>query len=999
MFHGRVRASKPKTMQDAIETTTKLMNKKISTLVECQTENKKSLDNTSKNNHNQRQPNKRQNTGRAYTARHGDKKHYSGAKPLCSKCNYHHDGPCAPKCHQCNRFDHLARDFLSTRQVEFQIDLVPSAAPVARAPYRLAPSRMKDLSEQLKELSDKGFIRHSSSPWGAPVLFVKKNDGSFRMYIDYRELNKLTVKNRYSPPRIDDLFDQLQGSSVYSKIDLRSGYHQLRVQEEDIPKTAFRTRYGHYEFQDMPFGLTNAPAVFMDLINRKLSKKFKDWASPKSPTEVRQFLGLAGYYRRFIEGFSKVAKPMTKLTQKKVEFEWGNQQEAAFQLLKQKLCSAPILALPEGSEDFIVYCDASNKGLGAVLMQREKVISYASRQLKIHEKNYTTYDLELGAVVFALKIWRPYLKEREPPLRVRALVMTIGLDLPRKILNAQTEARKPENFKKEDVEDWASTKSPTEIRQFLVLAGYYRGFIEGFLKIAKPMTKLTQKKVKFEWGDKQEAVFQLLKQKLCSASILALPEGSEDFIVYCDASNKGLGTLLMQREKVISYASRQLKIYEENYTTHDLGLRAVVFALKIWRHYMYGTKCTVFTDHKSLQHILDQKELNMRQCRWLELLSDYDGDTRYHPGKANVITDALSRKEREPPLRVRALVMTIGLDLPRQILNAQTEARKPENIKKEDVGAKPMTKLTQNKVKFEWGDKQEAAFQLLKHKLCSAPILALPKGSKDFIVYCDASNKGLGAVLMQREKVISYASRQLKIHEKNYTTHNLELGAVVFALKILRHYLQILNAQTDARKPESIKKEDVGGMLVKNSKDSEKVRTEKLEPRTDGTLCLNGRIWLPCYGDLWTVIMHESHKSNYSIHPGSDKMYQDMKNLYWWPNMKADIATYVSKCLTCAKVKTEHQKPPGLLVQPEIPEWKWDNITMDFVTKLPKLSQGYDTIWVIVDRFTKSAIFTPIRETDPMDKLARIYFKEAVTRHGIPVSIISDRDPRFASNF
>ncbi|GJW06776.1 putative reverse transcriptase domain-containing protein [Tanacetum coccineum] len=293
------------------------------------------------------------------------------------------------------------------------------------------------------------------------------------MCIDYRELNKLTVKNRYPLPRIDDLFDQLQGSSIYSKIDLRSGYHQLRVREEDIPKTAFRTRYGHYEFQVMSFGLTNAPAVFMDLMNRvckpyldkfvivfiddiliyskskkeheehlrqilKLLKKeelyakfskcefwisrvqflghvidcrgihvdpakiesIKDWASPKTPTEIRQFLGLAGYYRRFIEGFSKIAKSMTKLTQKGVKFDWGDKQEAAFQLLKQKLCSAPILALPEGSKDFIAYCDALKKGLGDVLMQREKVISYASRQLKIHEKNYTTHDLELGAVVF-----------------------------------------------------------------------------------------------------------------------------------------------------------------------------------------------------------------------------------------------------------------------------------------------------------------------------------------------------------------------------------------------------------------------------------------------------------------------------------------------------------------------------------------------------------------------------------------------------------------------
>ncbi|GJS66661.1 putative reverse transcriptase domain-containing protein [Tanacetum coccineum] len=265
----------------------------------------------------------------------------------------------------------------------------------------------------------------------------------------------------------------------------------------------------------------------------------------------------------------------------------------------------------------------------------------------------------------------------------------------------------------------------------------------------------------------------------------------------------------------------------------------------------------------------------MRQRRWLELLSDYDCEIRYHPGKANVVADALSRKERNKPLRVRALVMTIGLDLPKQILNAQTEARKPENIKNEDVG----------------------------------------------------------------------------------------------------------------------------GMLIENSKDPEKLRTEKLEPRADGTLCLNGRSWLPCYGDLRTVIMHESHKSKYSIHPGSDKMYQDMKKLYWWPKIKADIATYVSKCLTCAKVKAKHQRPSGLLVQPDITQWKWDNITMDFFTELPKSSQGYKTIWVIFDRITKFAIFVPMRETEPMEKLERMYQKEVVTRHGIPVSIICDRDPRFASNF
>ncbi|GJU52644.1 putative reverse transcriptase domain-containing protein [Tanacetum coccineum] len=315
-------------------------------------------------------------------------------------------------------------------------------------------------------------------------------------------MNKLIVKNRYPLPRIDDLFDQLQGSSTYSKIDLRSGYHQLRVRDEDIPKTAFRTRYGHYEFQVMPFGLTNAPAMFMDLMNR---------------ISIVQFLG------HMID----------------------------------------------------------NQGIHV------------------------------------------------DPAKIKA------------------------------VKNWASLTTPTEVRQFLGLADYYRRFIEGFSKIAKPLTELTHKNKKYIWGENQESAFQLLRQKLCEAPILALPEGSNEFVVYCDASHQGLGAGLMQREKVIAYASQQLKPHEENYTTQDLELGAV--------------------------HILDQKELTMRQRRWLELLADYDCEFRYHPGKENVITDALSWMERIKPLRVRALVMTLHQKLPSQILEAQTEAIKEENIEPENL--------------------------------------------------------------------------------------------------------------------------------------------------------------------------------------------------------------------------------------------------------------------------------------------------------------------------
>ncbi|GKB38371.1 putative reverse transcriptase domain-containing protein [Tanacetum coccineum] len=419
-------------------------------------------------------------------------------------------------------------------------------------------------------------------------------------------------------------------------------------------------------------------------------------------------------------------------------------------------CSEKIVCIPWGKETLIIHGDGSNQGNGT----RLNIISCTRAQkylLKGHHvflAHITTKETEdkffgsstdstsgipnrfdVGCCTGSTSTLSISSFRNERAIKATARTIRQGLyktqfltlgssDLDKKEHEEHLKAilellKKQELYAKFSKCEFWIPKTSTEIQQFLGLASYYRRFIEGFSKIAKPMTKLTQKKVTFEWGDKQEASFWTLKNKLCSAPILVLPQGAKNFIVYCDASHKGLGAVLMQNEK---------------------------------RHYLYGTKCMVFTDHKSLQHILDQKELNMRQRRWLELLSDYNY-------------------------------------LPKQILNTQTEAQKLENFKNKDVG----------------------------------------------------------------------------------------------------------------------------GMIKKD------LLKEKLEPCADGTLCLNGRSWLPCYGDLRIVIMHESHKIKYSIHPCFDKMYQDMNKLYWWPNMKANIATYVSKCLTCAKVKAEHLRPSGLLVQPEIP--------------------------------------------------------------------------------
>ncbi|CAA0833390.1 Uncharacterized mitochondrial protein AtMg00860, partial [Striga hermonthica] len=427
-----------------------------------------------------------------------------------------------------------------SRQVEFSIDLIPGAGPVSKAPYRMAPKELQELKTQIQELLNLGFIRPSVSPWGAPVLFVKKKDGSMRMCIDYRDLNRLTIKNKYPLPRIDDLFDQLRGACVISKIDLRSGYHQLKIKESDIPKTAFRMRYGHFEFVVMPFGLSNAPTVFMDLMNR--------------------------VFHPFLDQF------------------------------------------------VIVFID----------------------DILIYSKSQKEHEEHLRAVLATLRREKLYAKFSKCEFWLQRVAFLGHI-----ITQAGIEV---DPSKIAAVQNWSAPRNPSKVRSFLGLAGYYRRFIEGFSKIALPLSQLTRKSMTFEWTDRYESSFQELKRRLTTAPVLTIPDPYRIFTIYSDASKRGLGCVLMQDGQVVAYASRQLKPHEQNYPTHDLELAAVVHALNIWRHYLYGGRCEIYTDHKSLQYIFTQKELNMRQRRWLELVKDYDCTIQYHPRKANVVADALSRK-------------------------------------------------------------------------------------------------------------------------------------------------------------------------------------------------------------------------------------------------------------------------------------------------------------------------------------------------------------------
>ena len=613
---------------------------------------------------------------------------------------------------------------------------------------------------------------------------MKKKDGSLRLCIDYRQLNRVTIRNQYPLPRIDELFDQLQGSRVYSKIDLRSGYHQLRVQESDVPKTAFRIRYGHYEFLVMPFGLTNAPAAFMDLMNRVFQP----------------------YLDRFVIIFI---------------------------------------------DDILVYSGSSEE-----------------------------HSEHLRIVLQTLREWQLYAKLSKCQFWLDRVAF-LG-----HVISAEGVSVDPQKI--EAVVNWKPPKNVSEVRSFLGLARYYRKFVGGFSKIAAPLTKLTRKDVKYDWVDACQQSFEELKSRLTSAPVLVLPNGRDGFVVYSDASRQGLGCVLMQNDRVIAYASRQLKKHEQNYPTHDLELAAVVFALKIWRHYLYGVPCRIFTDHKSLKYIFTQKELNLRQRRWLELIKDYDCTIEYHPGKANVVADALSRQPESSLSHMRSGYLPLLVDL--RVLGVILEV--------EDSGA----------------------------------LLA------------------------------TFHVRPLLVD-------------------------QILAGQSQ------------DPQMIKLKEEIEKGKKAEFQIRDDGMIVKGQRMCVPEYGELKREIMEEAHSSAYAMHPCSTKMYKTLKEHYWWNGMKKEIASFVSKCLTCQQVKAEHQKPAGKIQLLPIPVWKWEKITMDFVTGLPRTQRQHDAIWVIVDRLTKSAHFLPINVEDSLEKLAQLYVDEIVRLHGVPVSIVSDRDPRFTSRF
>ena len=654
--------------------------------------------------------------------------------------------------------DELPAGLPPQRDVDHKIELEPGSAPPTKPPYRMSPTELDELKKQLAELSSKGFIQASKSPFGAPVLFVKKKDGSKRLCVDYRALNKVTIKNKYPLPRVDELLDRLTGAKFFSKIDLRSGYHQVRIAKGDASKTAFRTRYGHFEFVVLPFGLTNAPATFMQLIQ--------------------------DVFRKYLDDFV-------------------------------------IIVL----DDILVY----------------------SRNEKDHHEH-------VRKVLQLLRQHKLYAKETKCEL-FQPSVNFLGYVVSADGITMDTNKVKAIN-------DWPSPlKNITDVRSFLGLAGYYRKFVQGFSKLASPLTELLKKDTSFSWGDKEQDSFQTLKNSITSAPILSLPDPTKPYVVITDASGFATGAILQQDHgkglQPIAFMSHKMNAAERNYPVHEQELLAVIHSLREWRHYLHGAKFEVITDHMSLKHFLTQPRLSARQARWAEFMQEFDMKITHRPGKLNQAADALSRR--------------------------------PDHL------------------------------------------------------------------------------------EMNNITH----------LTVNRELLD----------------------RIRKSCETSSMRTNMMKSNThiterDGLLWLNtNQIVVPNDQEIRQTILSEHHDSPLNGHVGIQRLYELVSRNWYWSKLKQDVEEYVKSCIQCQQNKPSNQKPLGLLQPLPIPEKRWQQVTMDLITQLPKSKNGYDSIVVFVDKLSKMVHYAPTTTTVDAVELAKVFISNVVRLHGIPESIVSDRDTRFTSKF
>uniref|UniRef100_A0A2N9GPS7 Reverse transcriptase domain-containing protein n=1 Tax=Fagus sylvatica TaxID=28930 RepID=A0A2N9GPS7_FAGSY len=635
------------------------------------------------------------------------------------------------------------------RGIEHQIDFVPGATIPNRPAYRSNPEETKELQRQVEELLAKGHVRESMSPCAVPVLLVPKKDGTWRMCVDCRAINNITVKYRHPIPRLDDMLDELHGSCIFTKIDLKSGYHQIRMKEGDEWKTAFKTKYGLYEWLVMPFGLTNAPSTFMRLMNHAL----------------RAFLG------RFV----------------------------------------------------VVYFD----------------------DILVYSKSLDEHIDHLHCVLTVLRKEKLYANLKKCSFCLDKVVF-LGF-----VVGAKGIAVDEEKVKA--IKEWPTPKSITEVRSFHGLASFYRRFVKDFSTLAAPLTEIVKKSMGFKWGSEQDQAFIEIKERLCGAPLLALPDFSKTFEIECDASGIGIGAVLMQEKRPIAYFSEKLNGAALNYPTYDKELYALVRALETWQHYLWPKEFVIHTDHESLKHLKGQGKLNRRHAQWMEFIETFPYVIKYKQGKENIVADALSRRY--------ALISTLNAKL--------------------------------------------LGFEYVK---------------------------------------------ELYVNDDDFVS--------VFAA-------------------------------------CEKAAFGKFY-RIDGYLFRENRLCVP-NSSMRELLVREAHGGGLMGHFGVRKTLDVLHEHFFWPKMKRDVERVCSRCVTCRQAKSR-VLPHGLYTPLPVPSAPWVDISMDFVLGLPRSRKGRDSIFVVVDRFSKMAHFISCHKTDDATHIVDLFFREIIRLHGVPRSIVSDHDVKFLIN-
>jgi len=656
------------------------------------------------------------------------------------------------------------------RDVQHAIPLKEGAEPFSRSTYRMSPAELDELRRQLQDLTEKGFIRHSKSPWGAPVLFTKKKDGGLRLCIDYRGLNEISIKNKYALPRIDELLDRLAGASVFSKLDLRAGYHQIRIRDEDIQKTAFRTRYGHFEFTVLPFGLTNAPATFQALMN----DTFRDMLD----TRVVVYL-----------------------------------------------------------DDILIYSTS--------VEQHDKDLEEVLRRLK---------DSQLFAKGSKCVFFSPRVEF------LGHIVSAKGIEVDDKKVHI--------------VSQWPTPSDVHEVRSFIGLANFFRRFVRRFAHIATPLHALTSSKAAWRWDHEDQEAFEALKKALSQAPVVVPFDPTKACVVYTDASDRQIGAVLTQDHgsgpQVVAFESTTLSSAQTSWSVQDKEMYSIVHACQTWRHYLHGSEVefVVNTDHASLQWFFTCKEPSSRHQRWAQKLGEFKFTISYQPGKLNAVADALSRRPQSATLAaVHVLAASTSVGVASGLLQTVQEGYR-------------------------------------KDPACNA--------------------------------IIS------DIEQRKPSRYQLVDGLLYDALD---------------------------------------------------------RLYIPDIGPLREQLLMEHHDIPIAGHQGVERTLLSLKRYYYWPRMDEMVKQYVTTCPTCQRTKGSTQKPIGLLRPLAVPAERWDQVTMDFITGLPTTIRGCDALTVFVDKYSKMVRFAAGRKTDTAEDVGQQFFEQVYRHHGLPISIVSDRDPRFLSAF